>query len=74
MLLSGNNDYETDMYQVVPVSTWTWGQYSDYVRSKFDTFNNTLSTFVLESYAQDLVSCFHTVFIDVILFLVIILF
>lgn len=60
IMLPGNNEFETDIYQVVPVSDWTWGQYSDYVRSKMDTFNSSLSDHILNDYAPDLVSPSHS--------------
>jgi len=52
-VITGNNEYESDRYQVVPVSTWTWGVYSDYIRSRLDTFNTSYSDYILGDFAPE---------------------
>jgi len=55
--ISGTTEYESDRYQVTDVAQWIWPQYADFVRSKLDTFNQSLSDKVLDSFAPELVRC-----------------
>lgn len=52
---AGNVEYESDRYQVTGVDSWTWPVYADYLRSRMDSFNQSMSDFIITQFAQDLV-------------------
>lgn len=51
----GNAEYESDRYQVTGVADWTWPLYADYLRSRMDSFNQSVSDEILTEFAQHLV-------------------